>query len=229
VKLNIRRAAVSVLAATSLALALPGLSAAQPGVDNVAIPPSQSGLMKGELMATQGAPPSGPASIAVQQASDNDNDGTSNTPAPDHEQFLRAAITGHATEIEAAKLAQTRSSNPEVRQLGAQLERDHQAGIQDAVRVAQDVDVSAPQAPTTNEQRELISDLGTLSGSNFDRAFIRATIVDHQADVAAYEGAVRDQPSEVAELAERQLPVLRNHLSMTETTAAHAGVDISGL
>lgn len=227
-KLNVRRTAVSMLAATSLALAVPGISAAQTGVDSVPAATSRIGLMRGELMATQGAPPSGAISIGVRQASGNDNDGTSDAPPPNHEQFLRAAITGNATEIDAARLAQTRGSSPAVQQLGAQLEQDHRASIDDAVKVAQDVNVSAPQAPMTNEQRELISDLGTLTGADFDRAFIRSTIVHHQADIQAYQDAVHEQPSEVAQFAERQLPVLQNHLRMAESVAANIGVDVTG-
>jgi predicted outer membrane protein len=59
--------------------------------------------------------------------------------------------------------------------------------------------------------------LRSLSGSDFDRAFVEHAIKDHQKEIASYERASKDcQDAEVKAFAAKQLPILRTHLQMAQ-------------
>jgi len=100
---------------------------------------------------TQGAPPSDPGSIVVDQAIRT----TTRRPAmtmtrparigDESRAILALGDHRHATEIEARDLP-NRVQATAVRQFGQQLDRPP-GWIQSAVKVAQDIDVSAPQRP----------------------------------------------------------------------------------
>jgi putative membrane protein len=57
--------------------------------------------------------------------------------------------------------------------------------------------------------------LNALTGADFDKEFVRATIEDHKKDIAAYEQAAKGT-GPVAEMAQQTLPTLKKHLAAAE-------------
>jgi putative membrane protein len=158
---------------------------------------------------------------------ENDN-GAARASGPSHavgsdQDFLTAVASGSATEIEAGRLAQDRASNSDVRQFGDRLARDHQEQLRAATNIAQSKRFRVPQVPATAEQRELIANLASRSGQDFDRVFIREVIEDHRADIDEFEAARVSLSSDVGSFVARQLPTLREHLNMAEQLAARVG------
>jgi putative membrane protein len=164
-----------------------------------------------------------------QGATDNDNTendngasggGEQNQAVGSDQEFLMTAASGSATEIEAGRLAQERSSNRYVRQFGERLTREHQEALRSATNIARSKGLSVPQSPATAEQAALIADLSSRSGQDFDRAYLRAMVDDHRADIDELEAARVSLSSDVGSFVARQLPTLRDHLAMAEELAA---------
>ena len=87
----------------------------------------------------------------------------------------------NVTEIEAARMAQTRASSADVRALATQIVRDHTA-LQDSVAaVGRDgVDQTVDAAAIRARGRSLLDTLARLSGQAFDLMYVDAQVSDHQ-------------------------------------------------
>jgi len=69
----------------------------------------------------------------------------------------------------------------------------------------------------TSDQNDKINSLQSLSGPQFDQAYITLMIQGHQNDVAQFENQSRNSDSpQVRDFAARSLPVLQQHLSYAQ-------------
>lgn len=136
-------------------------------------------------------------------------------PAQPPNYFIQDAIRGHQTEMMLGGLASERAASPEVRRYGRELQRDHGAAKQDAIRVARRMGVPNP-AGMTAEGRRTWARLKMLHGRAFDRAFLREVAEEHREDIAEYRDQARSG-APTARYAERTLPTLREHLRAAET------------
>lgn len=128
--------------------------------------------------------------------------------------FIQDAIRGHQTEMMLAGLATERAASPGIRRYGRELQRDHSAAKQDAIRVARRMGVPNPIGMTP-EGRRTYSRLKMLHGRAFDRAFLRHVTNEHREDIAEYRDQARSG-APTARYAERTLPTLREHLRAAE-------------
>ena len=128
--------------------------------------------------------------------------------------FIQDAIRGHQTEMMLGGLASERGASPAVRRYGRELQRDHSAAKQDAIRVARRMGVPNP-AGMTAEGRRTWARLKMLHGRAFDRAFLREVAEEHRADIAEYRDQARSG-APTARYADRTLPILREHLREAE-------------
>ncbi|MFN8635823.1 MAG: DUF4142 domain-containing protein [Chloroflexota bacterium] len=152
---------------------------------------------------------------------DNDNDtmptptGTGTQMTSD-QQFLTMAASGSATEVLAGQLAQQRATNADVRALGARIAEDHARALQQVMNLAKSKGLTAPQAPSTTAQANLIEDLSRRSGDDFDHAFVRAMADEHRTTIANFENARVSLSSDIGSFVAQQLPTLREHLEMSQ-------------
>ena len=195
------------LAAASLA-ALAACSSTQPVVSTQATAPA---VVAGSARA---AAPS-PAPTAVLGA-----------PAPvvnfsaAETQFIAVAAGAGMYEVEAARLAQTRASNPQVRSFAQMLLDQHTASNRELTTlVAGKGHKIAPGLPAELQQK--VNTLSRLSGAEFDREFVRTTGVDdHRAAIAAFEQAQRSVGDrELRAFIDKSLPALRSHLQQAQDLA----------
>jgi putative membrane protein len=142
--------------------------------------------------------------------------------------WLTEAMSANATEAEAGRLAQERASSQEVRQFGQRTVTDHRAELEELVALAAKHGLDPIRGPSMPLHRELIQNLMTRSGQEFDRFFMRSMVLEHRTAVRHYELALKEQPEDVAANAEKTLPVLREHLALAESIAGRVGADLSG-
>ena len=140
--------------------------------------------------------------------------------------LLRGAVSNSATQIAAGGLAQARASSPEVRRLGEQMVRDHQAALEEAVGLASSRQIDVVQAPSTADQTQLITQLSALTGPDFDQAYIQSLVDVHRADIAQIAAARASLSDDVAGFSDRQLPTLEDHLQLAQDVADDVGVDL---
>ena len=134
--------------------------------------------------------------------------------------FMQKAIAGNLAEIKVGQLAQQKGASKGVRHFGAVLEQDHSTANQQAMSAASSMGVTPPAQPSPKEQAEY-QRLAALSGSRFDKAFVKAMVKDHKKDIAEYKKEAKASNSPAASYAEASLPTLQKHLRLAESLKRH--------
>ena len=143
------------------------------------------------------------ASISVGWAADDDST-----------KFIKEAIQGNLAEVQVGQLAQEKGAMPQVKDFGAMLVKDHQMANEQATQVAQHMSVEAPDKPAL-KQKAVYDRLSQLSGTKFDREFIKSMVKDHQEDIARYQKESR-LTGAASDYAKQTLPKLHAHLKTAE-------------
>lgn len=82
-------------------------------------------------------------------------------------------------EVATGELAQTKSTNDQVIKFGKQMVDDHSQALKDLKKLADDRDVKLP-AETDAKHQAALKKLNALSGTGFDREYIKLAVQDHQ-------------------------------------------------
>lgn len=134
--------------------------------------------------------------------------------------FLIDAMRTDIAEVQMAKLAQERAQDDAVRSYAERLQTDHSRSLQEASALALTLSVQVP-TEASDEAQAHYQALESLSGSEFDAAYIGHMIAGHQAAIQKF-GAQRSSNREIAALVAKTLPVLREHLAKAESLKKHA-------
>jgi putative membrane protein len=135
--------------------------------------------------------------------------------------FMQKAIAGNMAEIQVGRLAQQKGATEGVRHFGEVLVQDHSRANSQAMSTASSMGVTAPPAPSAKEQAEY-QHLASLSGSEFDKAFTKAMVKDHEKDIALYKKEAKSG-GPAAGYARQSLPTLHKHLQLAESLERHRG------
>ena len=142
--------------------------------------------------------------------------------------WLTEAMSANATEVEAGRLAQDRGASPDVRQFGQRMVADHSMALEELVLLARENGLDPIRGPLMPEHRQLIQNLSSRSGQDFDRFYMRSMVLEHETDIAHYQEGVNEQSRDVAAHAAKTLPILREHLMMAQDIARRVGADLTG-
>ncbi|ONI74061.1 hypothetical protein BWI15_11850 [Kribbella sp. ALI-6-A] len=125
--------------------------------------------------------------------------------------FLRGAHQSNLAEIATGKLAQSKGSSAEVKELGALLIADHTKLDASLRKVAAAANVSLPQQPNA-EQRALQAKLQAASGDEFDAMFVAGQLEGHAKAMALGEKEISagSEPA-VVNAAKASAPVIASH------------------
>jgi len=128
--------------------------------------------------------------------------------------FMNQAAPGGMAEVELGRLAASQGMSKEVKTFGQKMVEDHSKANQELMQVAQQkkVKLSTDLMPAHQETMEKLS---KLRGAEFDRAYVRAMVEDHEKDVAAFDATAKNGvDADVKAFAAKTLPTLRMHLEM---------------
>jgi putative membrane protein len=171
---------------------------------------------------TNPAPTTKPAPTPTPGAPSQSVDGEMRNDFP----FLQEAANANHLEVRLGQLAQGKASSPAVKQFGQRMVTDHTRLQQDLGSMTSRSAIALNPALTPADSAK-INRLESLSGAQFDQAYMSMMIQDHQADAAKFENQSRNADSpQVRELAARSLPVLQQHLSLAQQVGrqVNAGV-----
>lgn len=131
----------------------------------------------------------------------------------DDKKFLKDATMGSMTEIQMGKLAAEKGSTEPVKQYGQKLVSDHTKATQELKQIAEKENIQIPDSLDSKHQSK-IDKLGKLSGPQFDRAFVKDQMKDHQKDVDDFQAEAQygTNPN-VKMAAAKELPTLQQHLT----------------
>jgi putative membrane protein len=155
------------------------------------------------------------ALIGVTQAAD----------APTDPQIAHIAYTAGQLDIDAAKQALTKSTNPEVIGFAQLMERDHQAVNDQALALVQKLGVTPEDNPIsqslTKDAAATAATLNALEGAAYDKAYIENEIAYHQAVIAALTDTLipATQNAALKALLEGGVPLFTEHLHHAEEIA----------
>ncbi len=161
-----------------------------------------------QTTSTQRATP--PGGAAGHQLSQQDRD------------FLAKASAGGKAEVEAGQLAQQKASEPSVKKFGEHMVKDHSQGNQQLMSVAQREGITMPSTSTADRHnQQAMSKLQSLSGRQFDQAYVQDQLRDHQETVALFEKEAQsgENPG-LKSFAQQSLPMLREHLAEVQQLAS---------
>ena len=139
--------------------------------------------------------------------------------------FYRKAAEGGMAEVELGKLAQDKSSTASVKEFAAMMVKDHSVANDKLKTVATKKNIALPTSPSVG-QMATKTKLEVLSGSAFDKSYIKGMVKDHREDIKEFQTeATSGQDPDAKAYAAATLPTLKAHLKKIQAIAAAQGVD----
>jgi putative membrane protein len=144
--------------------------------------------------------------------------------------FVQLVGAGGLGEVEAARLADSRAASPAVKQFAQRMVQDHGRANTRLAELARSASVTLPNEPGP-DQKEMQNQLQALRGRNFDLAYLRGQLIDHQKTVQLLEWEIgQGQHAELQRYAMDTLPTVVEHLGLVQALLADAtGAPPSGL
>jgi putative membrane protein len=167
------------------------------------------------------------------------------------EKFIKDACRGGKMEVQMGNLGVQRAQNPQVKEFAQRLIDDHTKAnselkqlatskgliFPDSDSVAEATDITDADRTRVRERDDTDKDakgehkehgslkkLEGLSGTEFDREFVRMAVKDHEKDVSEFEKASQKlDDSEVKAFAAKTLPTLREHLQQAKSLQSEIG------
>ena len=128
--------------------------------------------------------------------------------------FINKAATDGAAEVELGRLATLRAARASVRSFGERMVIDHGRSNAELAAFAQSKGLALPTLLEPSQQ-VMRDRLNSLTGADFDRAYMSEMVRDHNEDIAVFERAAEvSADPDIKAWAARSLPMLREHLAL---------------
>jgi putative membrane protein len=142
--------------------------------------------------------------------------------------FAMKAAQGGMAEVQLGQLAAQKAGSPDVKAFGQQMVDDHSKANDQLKTVASKENMTLP-ATLDSKDQALYTKLQSLSGAEFDKAYVKAMVKDHQEDVKEFQKeADKGKDSGIKSFASETLPVLQQHLSKIESIQSNLGGSPTG-
>ncbi len=142
-------------------------------------------------------------------ACDKDDDGE-DVNATDR-QFVMSAAMANRAEINAGQLAATRGTNAAVRSYGQMMVTEHTQAQNDLRSLASDEGIAMSDTIDAAHQA-LMTRLMSLSGYQFDTAYIKSQVMDHQNSILLFQTEISSGDNDRAQnYANTYLPKIQQH------------------
>lgn len=138
--------------------------------------------------------------------------------------FMNDAAPGGMAEVELGRLAAKQAASKDVKAFAERMIADHSKAGEELKALAQQKKVMLPP-DVLPKHKEAMAKLSKLSGAEFDKAYVKAMVEDHEKDVTAFEAEAKGATdSDVKAFAVKTLPTLNMHLQMIRDIAARMGM-----
>lgn len=137
---------------------------------------------------------------------------------PSDPQIAHIVVTANQIDVDAGKLAESRSQNKEVKAFAKQMVTDHTAVNQQAAALAKKLGVTPQDNDTSRSLKQGAADtakkLKGLKGAEFDRAYVDNEVAFHQAVLDAIDKVLIPgaQNAELKGLIGKVRPAIQAHL-----------------
>jgi putative membrane protein len=145
--------------------------------------------------------------------------GTATAMTNEDKVFVTEAGMGGLAEVKMAGLAMEKASNADVKAFAQRMHTDHGKANTELAQFATAKGL-ALATELEGDAKAAFDHLDTLSGAEFDKAYMQHMVEDHEKDVAAFDKASTSATdADLKAWAGRTLPTLKEHLEMAKTTA----------
>jgi putative membrane protein len=136
------------------------------------------------------------------------------------ETFLRGAAEGSMLEVKLGQVAEQRAQSEEVKKFAQRMVEDHTKALDELKAIGAREHINLPT--NISHQHSLrYKALEKLSGAEFDKAYARDMVQDHQQDINEFKhGAATAQKPELKDFAQKTLPTLESHLQQAKEMMA---------
>lgn len=130
-------------------------------------------------------------------------------------QFVKKAYKGGLTEVADGKTANDKAKDEATKKVADRMITDHSKANEGLMKIAEEenLDLSKVQPKPM-----------TISGDNFDKAYLTMLQKDHEKDIAMFEKEAADtkagEDRDVPRFAKKTLPTLKEHLAMINEALA---------
>lgn len=138
--------------------------------------------------------------------------------APSDPQIAGIVVTANQIDVDAGKLAKSRSKNKEVQQFAQQMITDHTAVNKQAAALAKKLGVKPEDSDTSKSLKkgaaENVANLKKLKGAKFDQAYVDHEVAYHDQVLGAIDKVLipSAQNAELKGLIEKVRPAIAAHL-----------------
>ena len=136
-------------------------------------------------------------------------------------QFLSKAADAGSTEIAASKIAQSKSSNGEVKQFADVMVAEHTKVADELKQLASSKQIEVSDQPGKKHQAQ-IDKQGRLEGAQFDKEYAASIgVAAHKEAVKLFtDASQKASDPDIKAFAAKTLPALQHHLDMANTLHA---------
>lgn len=130
--------------------------------------------------------------------------------------FVKEAASGGMMEVALGQIAGRQAMDAAVKQFGAMMVEDHSKANAE-LKVITGAKHFALPASMMDKHQQHVDHLGKMKDKDFDRAYTKMMVDDHQEDIRKFEQAAQSSTdTTVRSFARRTLPVLKKHLSAAQ-------------
>jgi len=130
--------------------------------------------------------------------------------------FVSEAVQGGMAEVQLGQIARDRAADPAVKQFADKMVKEHTDADQQLTQLASQKGATLPTDIPSAEKRET-DRLLKLYGADFDRAYMKRMVRDHEKDVKEFQReAKKASDTDVQSWANKTLPTLQEHLKMAQ-------------
>jgi putative membrane protein len=134
--------------------------------------------------------------------------------------FATEAAHGGLAEVQMGQLAIQKASSPQVKQFAQRMVQDHTQANQELMQLGKSENLTLPTQIDATHKSEM-DRLTALSGNAFDTAYMQQMVRDHQTTVADFQKQAQSgTDAALKAFAQKQLPILQQHLQMAQASAS---------
>ena len=127
--------------------------------------------------------------------------------------FAMKAAQGGMAEVKLGQLAADKATSPDVKAFGQQMVDYHTKANNDLKSTAESDNMTLP-SDVDAKQQAMYDKLSKMSGTEFDKAYVKDMVKDHEEDVKEFQKeASSGTDPKIKDFASTTLPVLQGHLS----------------
>jgi putative membrane protein len=135
-------------------------------------------------------------------------------------EFAVKAATGGMMEVQLGQIAQGKATSQRVKDFGSMMVQDHSAANDELKRLASAKNLMLP-ADLMDKKKKDIDDLNKKSGADFDKAYMKMMVNDHEKDIKEFEKAGKDaKDNDLKSFVMKTLPTLQKHLDSAKAISS---------